>query len=493
MGTETNTRTRTKNSPLRVLMVTAEAAPFAKVGGLGDVAGTLPRRLAELGLDVVVVMPFYREVSLRGYEPVDAGRQLDFHRAGESREGRLHHLAVGGVRYWFLKEDRLFDREGVYGPAGGEFPDNPQRFSYLCRGALQACRAMDFLPDIVHCHDWHAALTPLYMKHLDWNGHWDGAKSVLTIHNLAYQGAYGSQILPSLGLPEELFHGGLLEYGGGLNFLKAGIEVADLVTTVSPTYALEIQTPEQGWGLNGILGKRKERLVGVLNGIDYEEWDPGKDPYLKASFTAEDPAARAENRAYLKKQLGLYPDPESPLLAFVGRLVSQKGADHISRIMPQLVEEGYQVVVLGTGEYHIEESLKASSLPFPGRVSLNVGFNDSLARRIYGGADFFLMPSRFEPCGLGQMIAMRYGSVPIVRATGGLVDTVTDIAENGTGNGIVFEGADSGSLLEAVRRGGELYRKGHLAHIVPRIMKIDNSWRRSAGRYADLYARLVRE
>ncbi|UCG39670.1 MAG: glycogen synthase [bacterium] len=478
--------------PLKVLMVAAEAAPFAKVGGLGDVVGSLPSRLAERGLDVMTFLPLYREVGLRGYEPEPTGVRFTLREPGSNRECGVRSLESGGARYCFLEEPGYFDRAGIYGPAGGEYPDSALRYSLLCRGALAGAEALDFRPDVVHCHDWHASLAPLNMRFGEGLDRWREVRSVLTIHNLSYQGAFGTQLMPALGLPETVFTGGLMEYAGRLNFLKGGIEASDVVTTVSPTYAEEIRTVEQGWGLDGVLQGKGSLLRGILNGIDYDSWDPARDGALAAPFSARDPSGRRANREVLMGQLGLYPDKGAPLFAFVGRMVHQKGSDILARVIGKMAEEGLQVVILGTGDFSHEESLRVACNPYPGLVSLTIGFNDSLARRIYAASDFFLMPSRFEPCGLGQMIAMRYGSLPVARATGGLKDTVVDMdVDPDRGNGFLFGDADEKGLWEAVSRAVKFFRSGALPAILGRVMSEDHSWRRSAGDYQRLYEDLL--
>lgn len=482
------TRTRTRNSPLRVLMVAAEASPFAKVGGLGDVTGTLPRRLVELGFEVAVVLPLYRQVLSGGHKPRPTGRKIVLNHAGIDRRSPVHELDAEGVRYWFIREDRFYDRDDVYGPPGGEYPDSAQRFSYLSRAAVEVMKVMDFEADVVHCHDWHTALTPLYLETRGIRG----TGNILTIHNLAYQGVFDGMVLDPGDLPAGSRESGLLSDDGHLNFLRAGIVSADVLTTVSPTYAQEILSPEFGCGLENHLKRRSETLAGILNGIDYEDWDPGQDQALAAPFSAADTSGRKANRDALYQQLALSPAADSPLLSFVGRLVHQKGVDVLVSALPAIVKEGFTVIVLGTGDPVLEESLKVAAAPLRGRVSVNIGFDDKLARRIYAGSDFFFMPSRFEPCGLGQMIAMRYGAVPVVRATGGLADTVADLdAEGEKGNGIIFGEVLEGDILRALHRAGEIYHGGRLASIVPRIMKQDNSWRRSARQYAGLYRELT--
>jgi starch synthase len=490
--TRTRTRIGTSTKSIKVLMVTAEAAPFAKVGGLGDVAGTLPIRLVEAGIETSVFMPFYKEVALRGYDPKPTGVKIAVRHAGADREFAVLSLDRGGANYFFLDEPDFFGREGIYGPPGGEYPDSAERFSFLCKGTILAAAAMGFMPDIVHCHDWHAALTPLYMKHGAVSSGYEDIPAVTTIHNLAYQGQFGSQVFPSLGLPAEIFTDGLLEYSGRLNFLKGGIKASDIVTTVSPTYAKEIRTADQGWGLDGILRDMGPRLRGILNGLDYEIWNPETDRAIVAPYSAEDPSGRQTNREVLHRQLQLYPDPQAPLFAFVGRLVEQKGVDILARVIGRMAKEGMQVVILGTGEFRFEESLLAAARPYPGRVSVTIGFNDTLARRIYASSNYFLMPSRFEPCGLGQMIAMHYGALPVANATGGLRDTVVDLdIDPVKGNGFLFEGVHDESLWGAIRRAAQFFRSNRILSVLSRVMSQDYSWRRSAQLYIDLYREVV--
>jgi len=474
------------------MMVTAEAAPYAKVGGLGDVAGTLPLKLGQAGVHTSVFLPFYREVRLRGYEPVSTGVAFDV----DHGDSRLHcevlSLRKDGTAFYFLDQQDLFDREWVYGPPGGEYPDSAIRYSFLCRASLLAAEAMDLKPQIVHCHDWHAALVPLYMKYGALAESWKGIPTLLTIHNLVYQGLYGSQVFPSLGLsPEALSEGGL-EYWGRLNFMKGGILASDFVSTVSPSYAGEIRSPEHGQGLEEVLDNLGPRLRGILNGLDYQVWDPSTDKALVAPFSRDDPSPRQRNREALLEQLQLYPVDGAPVLAFVGRLVHQKGVDILSRLIEKITEDGMQLIVLGSGEFQLEESLLAASRSHQGMVSVTIGFNDTLARRIYASSDFFLMPSRFEPCGLGQLISMRYGSLPIARKTGGLKDTVLDLdTDPVNGNGFLFEDADESSLWEAVKRAAAFYREGKVLDVLGRVMSVDNSWHRSAQHYVDLYREMI--
>lgn len=492
---ETESGTGTRSSPgLNVLMVAAEAVPFAKIGGLADVAGALPAELSEFGIGTSLFMPFYREIRLKGFDPRPTGIRFSLVHGGEKRDCRVLSLKRDGATFYFLDEPEFFEREWVYGPPGGEYPDSALRFSFLSRACLLAAQEMGLTPDLVHCHDWHAALVPLYMGTGEVDPGWKEVPSLLTIHNLAYQGQFGSQIFPALGLGEEVLEKGVLEWWGNLNFLKAGILTADAVSTVSPTYASEIVTAPQGMGLDSYLNVFGSRLRGILNGLDYEIWNPETDLDLVANFSSLDPAKRSVNLEALRRQLGLYPIAEAPLFAFVGRLVQQKGADIIARAMTEMFDRGIQLVILGSGEYDLEESLLAAAKPHRGMISVNIGFNDTLARRIYASSDFFLMPSRFEPCGLGQMIAMRYGCIPVVRATGGLRDTVSDLGSDpDQGNGFVFEKDNEVDLLGAVDRAARFFREGRALDVSTRIMSEDHSWRHSASIYAKFYREILAE
>jgi starch synthase len=481
-----------RGDALELVMISAEAAPYAKEGGLGDVVGTLPLRLADSGSRVRVYLPLYRDVLRMGHRPVPTGREVTLHHAGVTRRAAVMRLPVGGADFLFIREDALFDRDGIYGPPGGEYPDSAQRFSFLVRAALADIADQGISPDVIHCHDWHTALTPVYLQYGGAPAGLVGAATVLTIHNLGYQGVFDPTVFPSLGLDQAAWAPDCLEHFGAVNFLKAGILKSDAVSTVSPAYAGEITTSEMGFGLDALLAGLGDGLVGILNGIDYGYWDPAEDRHLAAPFSCDRVGGRDTGRSALREELGLYPDPEAPLFAFVGRLVEQKGVDLLIGAIPELVADGCRVVVLGTGDPRLEEPLRRLARSHPHRISVTLGFDEPLARRIYAGSDFFIMPSRFEPCGLGQMIAMRYGSLPVVRSVGGLRDTVTDMdADPETGNGFVFHKASSEGLLEAVRRARNFFAGGRMGDAVARVMALDYSWRRSADLYMGLYTRLA--
>ncbi len=472
-------------------MITAEAEPFARSGGLGEMVSALASGFARHRTQVSVFLPYYREVADRGYDPRPLRKAVTLLHGGGERSAILHHLEVRGVDYYFLAEEEYFWREGLYGTSGGEYPDAPFRFSFLTRAALAALPVLGIAPDVIQAHDWHAALTPYYLSRLA-RGSVHHPAVVLTIHNLAYQGLFPPGILPDLGLPAGAFSPQGVEFYGMVDFLKGGIMAADAITTVSPTYAREVLTPARGEGLHQVLAARPGRLFGILNGID-EGWDPSRDRLLARTFSPRDARGKAECKRALQTEMGLDSAPAAPLFAFVGRMVEQKGVDLITAALPRLVEEGAQVVLLGSGDGRYEEMVRREVAQYPGKAAARVGFDEHLSHRIYGGSDFFLMPSRYEPCGLGQLIAMRYGSLPVARRTGGLADTVHDLTGDPVhGNGFLFEEPFSSALLEAARRAVAFYRSPAMAVAVTRVMAEEHGWKGSLAAYHHLFTELAK-
>ncbi len=477
---------------MRVLFISSEVAPFSKTGGLGDVAGALPAALASLGHDVKVVTPRYRDV--RGAERlVPTGQSLLLRFPfGELSGPILSTRVAERLEVLFLENDFLFgSRHGLYGDAWGAFSDNHRRFAYLCVGALQAAQRLGFIPDIVHANDWQTGLVPVALRRGFQAGPLADARSVFTIHNLAYTGQFSKDVMGDLGLPWDLFtaHGGL-EFHDTVSFLKAGLVFSDALTTVSPTYAREIQTPEQGHGLDGLLRHRAHRLHGILNGIDAREWNPEEDAYLPAHYGVKDMAGKAVCKRELLARFGLE-DTTAPVFGFVSRLAWQKGVDLLLEVLPAALHADIRVVGVGSGEAPLEEGLRALQSRYPKQVAVHLGFDAGLSHLVEAGADFFLMPSRYEPCGLNQMYSLRYGTVPIVRATGGLVDTV----EGGLdGNGILFEAFHKAALLAAIRRALALYAEPpRLAEFRRRGMEKDFSWDASGRRYQALFRDVAAE
>ncbi len=441
-------------------------APFAKTGGLADVAGSLPLALGRLGLNVRIVMPRYRGV-----------------KSGPER-------LAPNVEIRFVANEELFNRSGLYGNDKGDYPDNLKRFAFFCNEALVECRAADFRPDIVHVHDWQAALISVLLKtRFAGDGCFAAAKTLLTIHNLAYQGLFPAKQFPELGLDPRLFAMDGFEFYGKINLLKAGLAHSDAIGTVSPTYAHEIQTKEFGAGLEGVIHSRTDVLRGILNGLDYSLWDPARDKALAACFSADDLRGKAVCKAALQAAQGLEADPGGPVFGMVSRLADQKGLDILSEAVDRLIGMGAQFVLLGEGEPVYKTTFQNVAKRHPGKVAVNLGFHAAEARTIYAGSDFFLMPSYFEPCGLGQMIAMRYGALPLVRRTGGLADTVTDAdTDPARGNGFVFRERSPEKLLDASERALEAYAdKGRFEALRGRAMRADFSWEKSAREYVAFY------
>ena len=452
---------------MRVLFVTPECAPLAKAGGLGDVSAALPPALRALGHAVDVLFPAYSGVLDR------IPRAVEEHRFGElGFECRL--LRQGGLL--LLDCPPLYERAGSpYQDSGGEdWPDNALRFGLLSRIAAR----LDAGYDVLHCNDWPAALAPVYAR---------GAKTLVTVHNVAFQGNFERAWLGRLGLPETLFSIHELEFHGRISFLKGGLVHAGAINTVSPTYAREIQTEERGCGLDGVLRSRRGVLSGILNGIDTEVWDPARDRYLAARYDATSLERKTENKRALQKRLNLDLS-DDPLIGFVGRLTHQKGADLVAGAAAEIASIPAQIALLGRGERAIEEALAAVAARHPGRVAVSIGFSEDLAHLIEAGADLFLMPSRFEPCGLNQMYSQRYGTPPVARATGGLVDTVADGE-----TGFRFESAEPSALAAAVRRAAGAWREPRRWRDIQLAgMRRDFSWSTAARRYADLYSRLAK-
>jgi len=477
-------------SPVRkILFVASEAAPYAKTGGLADVAGALPRALQRRGHDVRLVLPYYRQLIDPGLN-LKPGPEQEFWAGGTYHPFRLLEGSMDRVPVLFVDAPAWFDRPGLYGEGGGDYGDNGERFGLFCRAVLEGARSAGFCPDVIHCHDWQAALVPLLLRTDYRNDPWFAdAGSLLTIHNLGYQGVFSPDLLAKLNLPPSLFAVHQIEYFGEISLLKGGVRHADLLNTVSPTYCREIQTPDMGYGFDGLLRTRQKNLFGVLNGIDMEQWDPARDPALVEPFTVGETEKKAVNKRALQEELGLCRDPDAPLAVMVTRIDRQKGLDLVADVWQDLLDRGVQIVLLGTGDQEPMDRFAVLARKSPDRTSVNLVFDDRLSRRIYAAADLFLMPSRYEPCGLGQLIALRYGAVPVVRRTGGLADTVIDpLQDAARANGFWFLEAEGWALLGAVDRALERFRdRNEWAAMVRRGMAQDLSWDESAGRYLELY------
>ena len=490
---------------MQIVMVASEVAPFSKEGGLADVLGALPAALDELGHQVSVISPLYRgvrETAERIGQPLQAVGEGSFTvpigDADVPAETWRSRLPDTDVTAYFLQNDRYYDRDGYYTRRAdhSDYLDNSERFIFLSRGALELCRALRLKPDIIHSHDWPTGLVPVYVKHVYRDAFPDTA-SVFTIHNIAYQGIFWHWDMNLAGLPWSLFSWRMLEYYGNLSFLKAGLVGADVLTTVSRRYSQEIQTEEQGCGMHGVLKERAADLYGIVNGIDTDVWNPAADRFIPAKYSPEDLSGKADCKRALQERFGLRPEPSVPLVGMVCRLVDQKGLDLLHQALPALLERDVQFVVLGRGEPHHHALLSRAQAENPRSCGVLLDYDDQAAHLIEAGSDMFLMPSRFEPCGLNQLYSLKYGTVPVVRATGGLADTVTDCTESGlqdgTATGFVFQEYSADALLRAMDRATAVFRQPEKwRRLMLNGMRQDWSWERSAREYVTAYEQAVR-
>jgi starch synthase len=473
-----------------VLMVVSEALPYSKTGGLGDVGGALPSALARLGCAVTVVTPRYRGVE-------DGDEVIRF--TADAWPGApalrvVQRIHDDGVRVWLVDCPAYFDRDGIYGDTVADYPDSDRRFAILSRAGLETAARLEWRPSVVHAHDWQAGLVPAYLKYRYQNVPiLANVPTVFTIHNLAYQGLFAAEALPALDLGPEVFNGEGLEFWGHASFLKAGINFSDVVTTVSRRYAQEIQTPEYGCGFDGVLQQRSLVLIGIPNGIDTVVWNPASDPWLPASYTAKDLSGKAVAKKALLERCGMTiaDSPARPVVGMVSRMVDQKGFDIIKAAATDLMCLDAAFVILGTGEPQYEQMWRSLQTQHPDRVSVTVGFSEEMAHLIEAGADIFLMPSQFEPCGLNQMYSLRYGTVPVVRATGGLDDTVQQVdVTTGKGTGFKFAAYSSQAMLTALGAAIDAFKRQDVwRKIQVAGMKQDHSWAASAREYVKAYQR----
>jgi starch synthase len=479
---------------MRILFVASEGLPYVKTGGLADVIEALPRALVKLGHEVAVFLPRYRDVKTSSVVmpsmTIPQGTHLRFPAIASTGVHR-------GVRYFFLDDPFYFDRDGIYGDRNRDFVDNAERFTEFSRAAIELAKQV-WLPDVFHCHDWQTAMVPLLLR----TSYGDDPvlfdlPVIFTIHNMGYHGIFAREALTRAGLPPEVFHPAGIEFFGNVNFLKGGLVYADYLTTVSRKYAQEIQTPEFGFGLEGVVRTRADRLVGILNGVDYSAWSPDRDTFIPAKYSATNLAGKQADKAALLEEFKLLKDnPHRPVLGIVSRFVDQKGFDLISEIVPQLLHEDILMVALGTGERRYEDMFHALASDFPGRVGAHIAYDNRLAHLVEAGSDIFLMPSRYEPCGLNQIYSLRYGTVPVVRATGGLDDTIDSFdLEHGTGTGFKFVEYSGDALLHAIRQALQHFSNDGVWHRIQlNGMAKDFSWNTSAAEYATLYeaARVAR-
>ncbi|WP_071460481.1 glycogen synthase GlgA [Bacillus massilinigeriensis] len=474
---------------MKVLFAVSECVPFVKSGGLADVAGTLPAELAKLGSDVRVILPKYTIVP-HEYKMKMKKRKEFIVRVGWRRQYcGIEEMEHAGIIYYFVDNEYYFKRNRMY----GDFDDG-EKFAYFNRAVLEALFELDFFPDILHCHDWHAGMIPFLLRtQYNQDSRCQNIRTVFTIHNLQFQGILPPETLGDLlGLSYRYFNADQLEFYGNINFMKAGLISADKITTVSPTYKEEIQTAYYGERLDGVLRLRDRDLEGILNGIDYLLYDPEHDGLLDATYHSENLEGKKQNKASLQRELGL-PLSDRPLIVMVTRLTGQKGLDLVKGVFHELMETDIQLAILGTGDHDFEQFLNRMASLYPDNFKAWIGFDEGLAHRFYAGGDMFLMPSRFEPCGLSQLIAMRYGTVPIVRETGGLNDTVHSYNEwEKTGSGFTFTCFNAHDMLHTIERAIGFYgRKEEWGKLVSSIMKLDYSWKVSAKEYHTLYQQLI--
>ena len=480
----------------KVLFASPEVVPFAKTGGLADVAGTLPVALRSMGCDIRIIMPFYRMVEsvaaertlvVEGLE-IPVGNKIY---AADIWETRL----AQSVPVYLIKCDEFFDRGSLYGTAKGDYRDNAERFIFFSRCALEACMKLGFAPDIVHCHDWQSGLIPAYLKTIYSNKPcFSKTGSVFTIHNIAYQGLFDKDAFNLTGLPGRLFSIDGLEYWGKMSILKAALIFSDVINTVSKKYSEEIQTPEFGYGMEGILARRAADLYGILNGVDYEEWNPAADTYIAAHYSSTDLKGKQTCKEDLLKEYNLPASlRKQPLLGVISRLADQKGFDLLAEIIDELMAIDLGFVLLGTGEQKYHDLFTAIGKKYPQRAGIKIAYNNAIAHKIEAGCDLFLMPSRYEPCGLNQIYSLKYGTVPVVRATGGLDDTIVDYNESdGRGNGFKFTEYSAREFLKVMKRALKVYAdKTKWARLVKNCMANDFSWEQSAQQYMELYRKAI--
>ncbi|KPL04509.1 MAG: glycogen synthase [candidate division Zixibacteria bacterium SM1_73] len=489
---------------LKILIATPEAVPFAKTGGLADVTGALPKALSDLGHQVKVILPKYKMVD---------ETKLDLHQVninvpeiplGE-KKGKINlkscRFSDSEVEYLFIVNDKYYNRDKLYmdKATGFDYVDNDERFILFARGTLEVLKALDWQPDIIHANDWQSALIPAYLKTLyAGDPFFSGTATVFSIHNIAYQGNFPKDSFAKIGVAKDLFYPtSAFEFWGNVNFLKVGISYADVLSTVSERYAVEIQSSSEfGFGLEGVLRTRNPDLYGIVNGIDYEEWSPEKDKFIPYCYSEKGLSGKQKNKRALLEKCNLPKTRKRvPLIGIISRLADQKGFDILAEISDKLLSLNLQMVVLGTGDEKYHKLFKQMAKKYPQKMSVNFRFDNALAHLIEAGADMFLMPSRYEPCGLNQLYSLKYGTVPIVRETGGLADTIQDYnPETGEGTGFVFKNYDSDELLEAIKRAFQVYsNKGIWTKLMKNGMQKDFSWEASARKYENLYQRALQK
>jgi len=456
---------------MKVAICASEVVPFAKTGGLADVAGALPLELESLGQEVIIVMPRYKSIQ----EPRFSIQRL---------KPDISYSVIGkNIKVYFIENGAFFNRDGLYQDKSGDYKDNLERFSYYSRRALELLKEINFKPDIIHCHDWQSALIPIFLKtSYAENPFYQNIKAVFTIHNIGYQGLFPKDEFPKLGIDWKFFNMEMLEFYGQVNLLKGGIVFSGIINTVSPTYSKEIQTKEFGYGLEGVLAKRKKDVFGILNGLDYSIWNPKTDKFIVRNFSPKKIGDKYKNKEDLQRACKLPVEAGVPLFGIVSRLAEQKGFDILAQVIEKICKMNLQLVILGTGDLKYHVILENIVKKYPKVISLHLKFDDVLAHKIYAGSDIFLMPSKYEPCGLGQLISMSYGTIPLVFKTGGLADTVNE------GDGFVFAKYKKEDLIKTIDKAIKAFKnKKKWLGLMRRAMQNNFSWRESAKEYISLY------
>lgn len=470
------------NEQLKIAIVTSEAEPYAKTGGLADVCGTLPPEIKKLGHDVILILPYYRTIR----ETKIAAKKLNniYSTTGE-----------GGVEAYFIANRKYFDRKELYGTPKGGYPDNAYRFGAYCKTVIDLLPKIGFQPDIIHINDWQSAMVPYFLKTIEKeNPFYRETKTLLTIHNMAYQGLFPPDVLLGLGLSQDVFipHGGI-EFYGKVSFLKAGLITADAISTVSKKYSQEIQTEEYGCGLDGVLREERGHVYGILNGVDYSQWNPEIDKFITQKYSADNLSGKNECRKDLLKEFGLDGDISTPIMGMISRLTDQKGFDILAESIEEIAKLDLRLVLLGTGENKYHKLFRKIQKKYPRHFAIKIEFNNPIAHKIEAGSDMFLMPSRYEPCGLNQIYSLKYGTVPVVRATGGLDDTIENFdPQKSTGNGFKFAEYSSKALLDKIKEALNIFENKELWNkLIQNGMKQDFSWQRSAQEYIELYNKIL--
>ena len=475
---------------MKVLFVASEAHPFIKTGGLGDVMGSLPKSLVKLGVDVRVVIPKYKGIKEELKEKLEFVKWFTVSVGWRNQYCGVFQYQYKGVIYYFIDNEYYFNRDGLYG-----YFDDGERFAFFNRAVLEFIKQVDWQPDLINCNDWQTGMVPVLLN-LEYkrDEFYSKIKTVFSIHNLLFKGNFSPEVLPELfGYDYMPLINGSVELDGSVSFLKGGLNYCDQITTVSDTYAEEIKTPQYGEGLDGFLRSKSYYLMGIVNGIDYEEFNPQNDKFIFKNFNIDSIDNKVENKLALQRELGLPQKKDTPMIGLISRLTNQKGCDLIVNIIDRLLQKDIQIVILGTGDYWYEETFKNLQHRYADKVSANIKFDNTLAHKIYAATDMFLMPSLFEPCGLGQLIALRYGSIPIVRETGGLKDTISTYNQyNGVGNGFGFKNFNSNELMQIIEYALTIYNdKNSWNNIIRQAMNSDNSWEKSAKQYKWLYEGVI--